>query len=221
MEVSKPCQDMQAVSAPSFDSPTLMHSRALQEELLRTLGMQGAGFNGTIGSDLRTLVLSSPFTKLSHHSGRLTFPYCETDITISSHRHLVYHPFPLLSGINRSHPLSPCPAFRYTYTYNLERRFFFCLAKLFILLSVLLGLSGMLSKMIKLSALWATLFLVRVTMQMPLPDSGYTGVDCDMAKKIKYTNLVGKVIVSPPHLVSGSSCTSYQGTRNLFAQNFS
>lgn len=139
-------------------------------------------------------------------------------ILSSSHRPLVYHPFPLLSGINRSHALSPSPAFRSTC--NLERRFFFCLAKLFNFLSVLLALSGMLSKMIKLSALWATLVLVRVTMQIPLPDSGYTGIDCDMAKKIKYTNLVGNVIVTPPHRVSGSSCTSYQGTRNLSAKTY-
>lgn len=84
MEVSEPCQAMQAMSAPAFDSPTLMHLHALQEELLRTLGMQGAGFNGTTGSDFRTLVLSSPFTKLSHHLGRLAFPYSETDIIILS-----------------------------------------------------------------------------------------------------------------------------------------
>ena len=67
--------------------------------------------------------------------------------------------------------------------------------------------------MFRISALWATVVLVHSSMQAPVPDSGYTGVDCSMVKKDKYWGLSANIIQTPPHMVSGSTCTSYAGTR--------
>lgn len=71
--------------------------------------------------------------------------------------------------------------------------------------------------MIDLLSLWAILVVAPGTMARPMPDSGFGWLTCDMMKQDKYTNLVGSQILSPPHLVSGSTCTSYVGMRILSA----
>lgn len=62
--------------------------------------------------------------------------------------------------------------------------------------------------------LLALLLLVRDSRQAPMPDSGYTGYDCEgsYAKKDIYTNLKSQVVISPPRLITGTSCTSYTST---------